>query len=154
VLTIRDATQADAASIALLMSELGYPTAESDMRERLAAIEADGNHRTLVAQVAGAVVGVAGVGLARYYERTGTYGRLLVLAVREGHRRTGLGRALVKSAEAWAASRGARAMLVNTAHHRESAHLFYAGIGYASTGLRFVKELEPDAAMAVPNGRR
>jgi GNAT superfamily N-acetyltransferase len=141
VFTIRDATDADSSSIAGLISELGYPTTETDMRERLARIEADGNYRTFVAQVAATVVGVAGVGLAPYYEHNGTYGRLLVLAVSEAHRRNGLGRALVQEAETWVASRGATAMLVNTGHHRENAHQFYDGIGYTSTGLRFVKEL-------------
>jgi GNAT superfamily N-acetyltransferase len=141
VFTIREATIADALSIAGLMSELGYPTSEPDMRARLTAIEADGNYRTFVAQVAAAVAGVAGVGLSPYYERNGIYGRIAVLAVSEAYRRSGLGRALVNAAEAWAASHGASAMLVNTAHHRENAHQFYRGIGYTSTGLRFVKEL-------------
>lgn len=139
--TIREATEADAPAIARLMSELGYPTSESDMRERLAIIQADANYHTFVADVAATVVGVSGVGLAPYYERNGTYARLLALAVSEAHRRNGLGRALVKAAEAWARARGARAMLVNTGHHRESAHRFYGAIGYASTGLRFVQEL-------------
>jgi GNAT superfamily N-acetyltransferase len=141
VYTIREATIADALSIAGLMTELGYPTAESDMRARFIAIEADGKHRTFVAQVAAIVAGVVGVGLSPFYERNGTYGRIVVLAVTEAYRRSGLGRALVNAAEAWAAGQGASAMLVNTAHHRESAHKFYCGIGYTSTGLRFVKEL-------------
>lgn len=141
VFTIRNANETDASSIAALISELGYPTSESDMRGRLAAIEADANYRTFVAQVGAAVVGVAGVGLAPYYERNGTYGRIAVLAIGGAHRRNGLGRALVDASEAWAAGRGATAMVVNTGHHRENAHEFYERIGYASTGLRFVKEL-------------
>jgi GNAT superfamily N-acetyltransferase len=141
VFIIRDATDADASSIAGLVSALGYPTSEPAMRARLTAIEADANYRTFVAQVAATVAGVAGVGLSPYYERNGTYARLLVLAVDERHRRTGLGRALVKAAEAWAASRGATAILVNSGHHRENAHLFYRAIGFTSTGLRFIKEL-------------
>lgn len=141
VFTIREATPADAPSIAGLVSELGYPTSELDMRGRLAAIEAHANYRTFVAQVAATVVGVIGVELSPYYEHNGTYARVLVLAIDEPHRRTGLGRALVKAAEAWAASRGATAMLVNTGHHRENAHHFYRAMGFSSTGLRFVKKL-------------
>jgi GNAT superfamily N-acetyltransferase len=143
VLTIREAAGADSTSIAELLSELGYPTTELDMRARLAAIEADPNYRTFVVQVAETVVGVAGVGLAPFYERNGTYGRLLVLAVRGAHRRHGLGRALVEAAETRAASRGADVMVVNSGHHRKNAHQFYESIGYASTGLRFVKQLRP-----------
>jgi GNAT superfamily N-acetyltransferase len=141
VFTIRDATNADGSSIARLVSELGYPTSEPEMRARLARVEGDACYRTLVVQVAATVVGVAGVGLSPYYEHNGTYARLLVLAVDQAHRRTGLRRALVKAAEAWAASRGATAMLVNTGHHREDAHGFYRAIGFTSTGLRFVREL-------------
>jgi hypothetical protein len=58
VFTIRDATAADSSSIAGLISELGYPTTESDMRARLLSIDADTNYRTLVAQVATTVVGL------------------------------------------------------------------------------------------------
>ena len=140
-MTIREATIADASAIAGLITELGYPTQDSEMRARFTAIEADATYRTFVAQVASAVAGVAGVGLSPYYERNGIYGRILVLAVSEAHRGHGVGRALVAASEAWAVSRGAHAMLVNTAHHREHAHRFYTGIGYGSTGLRFVKEL-------------
>ena len=139
--TVRKAADEDTASIATLVTELGYPSTVADMRRRLAAIHTDPNYRTFVADVAGTVVGIAGVGIARHYERNGTYGRLLILAVAELYRRRGIGRALVDSAEAWSGAHGASLMLVNSGLHRHDAHRFYERAGYVSTGVRFVKDL-------------
>jgi GNAT superfamily N-acetyltransferase len=139
--SIRDANRTDARAVADLMSQLGYPTLEAEMRERLARVGADSNYRTLVAQIGTRVVGVIGVGRAPFYERNGTYCRLLVLAVDEQHRRHGIGRMLVRAAEAWAQEHDATVMVVNTSHRRHDAHRFYEREGYESTGLRFVKTL-------------
>ena len=111
------------------------------MAVRLGAIGQDRSSRTLVAEVGGAVVGVAGVWLSRYYERNGLYGRLVLLAVDDNWRRQGIGRTLVTEAEAWAVARGANSMVVNSGQHRHEAHRFYERTGYAATGLRFVKRL-------------
>jgi GNAT superfamily N-acetyltransferase len=140
--SIRDAAAIDAGSIAGLMSQLGYPTLEAEMRERLARVGADSNYRTLVAEIGTRVVGIVGVGLAPFYERNGTYCRLLVLAVDDQYRRQGIGRVLVRAAEDWAMEHGAAVMLVNTSHRRHDAHRFYERTGYDSTGLRFVKALQ------------
>jgi GNAT superfamily N-acetyltransferase len=140
--SIRDAEQADAGPIAGLMSQLGYPTLEAEMVERLARVGADSNYRTLVAEIGTRVVGIVGVGLAPFYERNGTYCRLLVLAVDDHHRRQGIGRVLVRAAEDWAAEHGATVMVVNTSHRRPDAHRFYERAGYESTGHRFVKALQ------------
>jgi GNAT superfamily N-acetyltransferase len=141
--SIRDAACTDAISIATLISQLGYPTLESEMTGRLAKLRSDSNYQTFVAEIETTVVGVAGVGLAPYYERNGVYGRLLVLVVDDTRRGSGIGGALVKAAEDWAASQGATAILVNSAHHRHDAHEFYERVGYRSTGVRFVKKLDP-----------
>jgi GNAT superfamily N-acetyltransferase len=138
---IREAEQADAGSIAGLISQLGYRTLESEMIERLARVRVDSQYRTLVAEVGRVVVGVAGVGLAPFYEHNGTYCRLLVLAVDDKHRRHGVGQLLVQAAEDWAVGQGAAAMVVNSSHRRHDAHRFYERAGYKSTGVRFVKAL-------------
>jgi GNAT superfamily N-acetyltransferase len=117
--TIRDAVESDTARIAALVSELGYPTTDAEMKSRLATIWGDSNLRTLVAQVGTVVVGVAGVGLAPNYERNGAYGRLLVLAVAEPYRGSGVGRALVDKAETWLTTRGATTIVVNSGDHRK-----------------------------------
>ncbi len=139
--SIREATATDAPAIAELISELGYPTTPLEMAERLAGIAGEPAYRTLVAVAGANVVGVAGIGLGRYYERNGLYARLLVLAVRTGERGGGIGRGLADAAERWAAAQGARAMIVNTGRQRLEAHRFYERQGYVATGFRFVKEL-------------
>jgi GNAT superfamily N-acetyltransferase len=146
--TIRETVEADTSSIATLVTELGYPSTVAEMRQRLATIDNDVSCRTFVADLAGMVVGIAGVGIAPCYERNGIYGRLLILAVAEQYRRRGIGRALVDSAEAWSAAQGARLMLVNSGLHRHDAHRFYERAGYASTGLRFVKDIETRAPVS------
>jgi GNAT superfamily N-acetyltransferase len=138
---IREATRDDAAQIADLMTTLGYPTTPGEMGERLSTIGRDSNHRTLVAHLDVTVVGLAGVGVAPFYERNGTYGRLLALVVDERYRGAGIGQRLVEAAEGWLRSRGATTIVVNSGHHRDGAHRFYERLGYSSTGIRFVKEL-------------
>ncbi len=140
-LRIRDAVTADAAALAELITQLGYPTTAVEMAERLAGLAADPAYRTLVALRGERVVGVVGVGLGRYYERNGRYARLLVLAVEERERGGGVGRQLTRAAESWAGVQGARAMIVNAGRQRTAAHRFYESQGYVANGFRFVKEL-------------
>ena len=44
--------------------------------------------------------------------------------------------------ERWAASRGARELVVNSGTHRHEAHRFYEGHGFRVTGIRLVKDLQ------------
>ena len=139
---VRDADAQDANAVAALISRLGYPTNESEMGSRLAAISQDPTYRTFVATVGTMVIGVACGGLGRYYEKNGLYGRLVLLAVDDQWQRRGIGRALVTAVETWAYAQGANLMLVNSGHHRNDAHRFYERLGYAATGLRFVRQLQ------------
>jgi GNAT superfamily N-acetyltransferase len=138
---IRDAVIRDAGTIAELLTELGYPTSPESMAERLGPILTDPRHATLVAVRDGTIVGVAGATVGRYYEKDGFYAQLVVLAVSSTARGQGIGRQLVQAAERWAASHGARDVVVNSGMHRGDAHRFYEGCGYARTGFRFVKQL-------------
>ena len=138
---MRDATATDAAALADLVTQLGYPTAAGQMERRLTPLIADADTAALVADADGAVIGMIGVQLARSFEFDGVQGRIVALAVDDAHRGRGIGRRLVEAGEAWSGARGAVKMMVNTASHRAAAHAFYGSLGYEMTGLRFVKQI-------------
>ena len=138
---IRSAAKADAAAIAELMTELGYPTTAEAMRDRLNALMPDVSYVTLVAETDGHIVGMIGGTTGYYYEKDGLYARLLVLCVSSQARGSGIGAQLVDALEQWAVSRGARDIVVNSAFHRTRAHAFYERLGYVGTGVRMVKTL-------------
>jgi GNAT superfamily N-acetyltransferase len=138
---IRNAEIGDADRVASLMTELGYPTTAEAMTNRLTMILPDPNYVTLVADEGHGVIGVAGGTIGWYYEKDGIYARLLVLAVSSTARGQGTGSRLVEAVERWAASKGARDIVVNSALHRGTAHGFYERRRYERTGFCFVKTL-------------
>jgi GNAT superfamily N-acetyltransferase len=141
--TIRPAAPADAFRLAVLLTQLGYPSSAAEVEERLARILADDQYATFVAEIDRTVVGLVGIRLGSYYEKNGLYVHLLVLVVDERQRGSGAGRGLVEEAERWAVERNARAVLVNSGTQRRDAHRFYERLGYQATGVRLVKELTP-----------
>ena len=138
---VRSAVVADAERVSLLITELGYPTNDEAMRNRLAVILGDPDYATFVAESGTNVIGVAGGSLDWYYEKDGRYSRILVLAVSSSARGIGIGSQLVSAIEQWAGSNGAREVFVNSGVQRKDAHRFYERCGYSRTGFRFVKRL-------------
>ena len=136
---IRPAVLDDAAAIAVLLTELGYPTDAGSMRRRLEALFVEPEHASFVADGPNGVVGVAGVRLERGFELDGQYARLLVLVVGEGHRDRGVGAQLLAAVEAWAVERRASLVTLTSASRRVDAHRFYVRHGYGQTGVRLVK---------------
>ena len=133
----------DAAAMAGLMQQLGYPTTLAEMLERLRTILAQAEYATLVAECEGRVVGIIGLRLGHYYEHTGQYGQILALVVDQQYRGQQIGATLIATGEQWLCERGARAVIVNSGRTRAAAHRFYERHSYAATGLRFVKGLSP-----------
>jgi len=139
-ITIRDAADGDAPALAELATHLGYPTDAAAMRGRMARVAAMPDHRTLVAERGGVVVGFVGVMRGWTYTSDDAYARILTLVVAPDERGRGTGAALVEAAERWARGVGAGSIHVTTALHREGAHRFYERIGYERSGLRYVKQ--------------
>ena len=138
---IRTATMTDSGQIAALMTQLGYPTSETEMTARLSAILPDPGYQTYVAERQGRVVGMAGLRLIHLYDKSGLHGQLLALCVDRDLRGQGIGEALVLSGEGWLKEQGAVEIIVNSSHFRTEAHRFYQGLGYENTGIRLVKSL-------------
>ena len=129
---IRPAVTEDADAIAILTSELGYPTSVADMRARLEALLARLTHFVAVAEDASGVIGWIAAE-ERLVLESGTRAELVGLVVTSRVRRTGVGRALVREAESWARHRGLESIFVRSNVVRHEAHPFYDSLGYSRT---------------------
>ena len=138
---VRPATAADAAALADLLGQLGYPTGASSISGRLERLREAGGQTTLVAEVGGQVVGMATVNVRWALNSDSPMGRLVSVVVDADHRSRGVGAALIREAERIAAEAGCDRMEVTSAAERDDAHRFYEGLGYEVRSKRFIKTL-------------
>jgi GNAT superfamily N-acetyltransferase len=130
VLAIRPPRSGDAAALAALAEQLGYPVSVDELERRMAAVAENDHAAVLVAGDAGdRPVGWVHVELKRTLVAPLT-AQIMGLVVDTAFRGGGIGRELLTAAEAWAQSRGCDRMLVGTRVTRERAHRFYAREGY------------------------
>lgn len=129
--TLRPARTGDAAEIARLAGELGYPVEISAMAARLRAILPLSQHRVTVAQ--GENSGLLGwIAVERRLTlEAGERIEIVGLVVDAAARGCGIGRALVADAEQWSLAQGFDAIGVRSNVAREGSHPFYASLGYA-----------------------
>ncbi len=137
---VRTATPTDADALADLSTQLGYPSDEAQVRDRLRLL--DGLERTLlVAEVEGEVAGFIDVHVQRTVEED-AYGEVGGLAVAQGHRASGLGRSLIEAAAAWSRERGlARLWIRANLARGTAAHGFYEHVGCRAVKDQRVYEL-------------
>lgn len=138
---LRDATPADAAALTPLLDQLGYPSTDEQVRERLRRVMARSGCRVRVAELDARPVGLAVGNLGATLTRDEPVARLSLLVTDEAVRGMGAGRALLRDFEAWAVGQGARNAVLTSALRREAAHGFYRAAGWEATGLRFAREL-------------
>lgn len=143
VITIRVAAPSDAPTLCELLDQLGYPATESEIPARLAALAAFPNTAAFVATNGfGEVVGLVTAHLIPSVHDNDPVAWLTTLVVLEDAREAGIGSALVRHVERWAAQKGARRISVTSGMQRKATHAFYEKRDYENTGLRFGKKLD------------
>jgi GNAT superfamily N-acetyltransferase len=127
-LTIRKATAADAAAIARLSGQLGYPVEPDAMAERLKRVLRREEHVVFVAdatEVAG-WIHAAEQEILEYGKLCEVWG----LVVADGYRGKSVGRRLVEAVERWARDRGLAEIHVRSNVVRPESHPFYERLGF------------------------
>jgi RimJ/RimL family protein N-acetyltransferase len=152
-LIVRAARFTDAATLARLLTELGYRQEPDEAAAQLAEWAGDPRGTVLVAELGGACAGFIAAHATRYFERPGSFARVVALAVDPGRRRAGVGHALVAAVEAWAVDLGCRDVEITSSRSRSDADAFYRALGYADLcqrSARFKRPLaiESDAVRA------
>ena len=141
MLKVRRAEMSDATSLAVLVTQLGYPTGPDDMVDRLKRSLDDPRHTVFVADANGGVVGMGAACIDHCLERDSVQARVTGLVVEEKARGRGVGAFLMQQIEEWAREVGADRVTLTSGNYRPDAHKFYEAIGYQATGTRFIKRV-------------
>jgi GNAT superfamily N-acetyltransferase len=120
----------DAAEMARLAGELGYPMSTAEMARRLGVLLPNERHYIAVAATGDRLTGWVQVE-HRFSLEGGDRAELMGLVVDSSARRRGIGRDLVDVAENWALARGLSAVTVRSNAARELSHPFYEALGYS-----------------------
>jgi len=126
---IRRARPSDAARLAELSGQLGYPASRAEIVQRMKRIRPAGRHAIFVAESESGVRGWLHVSVTPLLEvplRAEVNG----LVVDENVRSLGAGAKLLAAAERWAKARGCENMSVRSNVVRQRAHAFYLRNGY------------------------
>ena len=143
---IRPAELNDAAEIARLAGELGYPAATAEISTRLKLLLGQPIHFIAVAAARESSQKQL-LGWIAAEERTLLVSSpqidIMGLIVSQAVRRQGVGHALIAAAEHWAGERGQKYIAVRSNTRRQESHPFYEGLGYSRKKSQhvYVKEI-------------
>ena len=134
---IRPAESRDAAAMAELSGQLGYPSTEQDLMSRLASVLQRDDHLVLVAERGGRVVGWLHAFVALRIESP-AFAEIGGLVVAQSEKGRGLGQQLVQAAATWARKKGLQHLRVRSNVVRKETHAFYLHLGFAQSKAQMV----------------
>jgi GNAT superfamily N-acetyltransferase len=140
---IRAATPDDAPELSRLLTQLGHPTTEAEVRARWDGCSREGSAALVADRGDGTLAGLATIGRIHVLHRPRPIGRITALVVDAPDRGRGLGRALVAAAEARLLDAGCGLLEITSNLRRADAHAFYERIGYEKTSVRLARTLAP-----------
>ena len=123
-ITLRRATMNDAKHVALLLTELGYPSTEVDVQERLDRAQDNDASCCLVAQSAGDAIGLISAELVPYFPNGSTICRVTALVVLPPYRGRGLGEKLLAAVTDFARQHHCAGIELTSSERRVDAHRF------------------------------
>ncbi|WP_199818938.1 GNAT family N-acetyltransferase [Streptomyces sp. NRRL B-1347] len=142
---IRPAHRDDASAVNVLLDQLGHPQdGRAATANRIQSWAEDPSGAAYVAEAGDDLLGVIAVHVCPFFERDGSWGRIVALVVSGRARGRGVGSRLVAAAESFAATLGCVRMEVTSGDHRQDAHEFYRRRGYidqAGMSSRFLRDL-------------
>jgi N-acetylglutamate synthase-like GNAT family acetyltransferase len=141
---IRPAAPSDAAALADLATQLGYPTRPEEAERRLRDVVSRPENAVLVAEADDVVTGWIHVAGTHTVE-TEPFAEIRALVVDAARRGGGLGAELVEAANEWAAGHGFRTLRVRSNVVRERTHRFYERLGFAriKSQVVFARPVDP-----------
>jgi GNAT superfamily N-acetyltransferase len=141
---LRPVSRHDVPALTDLVGQLGYPTDEASIQERLGPWLDDPWSWLIGADDDGVLVGFAAMHVSPLIEANGKAARLGALVVDERYRSQGVGQALVAAFEEQARAVGSVKLEITSSRYRTRTHEFYKLLGYediCSTSARFIKKV-------------
>jgi GNAT superfamily N-acetyltransferase len=139
-LTVRRIAAEDAAAVAELSVQLGYPATANEIEQRIAALGSCMAHQAVfVACLGTEIVGWIDVALS-FDLQTPTYALIGGLVVKDGARGLRIGKRLCDEAEAWSRAQGVGVLRVTSRSTRADAHRFYLREGFTDIKMSRVFE--------------
>lgn len=139
---IRNAAVEDAASIRILIEQLGYVITEKEVENNILAYNKQGGYIS-VAESDDHIVGFISGAYIPLFHASGKLFRITALCVDANNRAKGIGKLLVQSIENICIENDCFYFEVTSGAHRiNNAHIFYAKLGYSIyEGKRFLKTI-------------
>lgn len=135
---IRIATPEDAAAIADLINQMGYPVSESESKIRIQQYSKP-SYRLMLAEQEGVTVGLIALHIYEVLHLPAPEGRVISFCVDEKVRNKGVGTYLLNEAERFFKESGCYKIVLNCNLRRTDTHQYYLNRGYQFTSKHFAK---------------